>query len=90
MIDFAGKKLSYTQGGEPIECQVFIAVLPHSGLIFTAWLFTAQDTYDFMHCINAMLAFCGGVTQTILCDNLKTAVTRSLRTCIYGHVLPAQ
>jgi transposase len=78
MIDFAGKKLSYTQGGEPIECQVFIAVLPHSGLIFCLAVHS-QDTYDFMHCINAMLAFCGGVTQTILCDNLKTAVTRPSR-----------
>jgi len=36
MIDFAGKKLSYTDtsSGEVIECHVFVAVLPYSGLIF--------------------------------------------------------
>ena len=36
MIDFAGKKLSYvdTVSGELIACQVFVAVLPHSGLVF--------------------------------------------------------
>ena len=36
MIDFAGKKQSYveTQTCGQIECQVFAAVLPYSGLIF--------------------------------------------------------
>jgi len=36
MIDFAGKKLSYvdSSSGEVIDCQVFVGVLPHSGLIF--------------------------------------------------------
>lgn len=80
MVDFAGKKLSYvdTNGGEPIGCQVFIGVLPHSGLIFCHVVHT-QNTYDFISCINAMLKFYGGVTQTILCDNLKTAVSRPSR-----------
>jgi transposase len=80
MIDFAGKKLSYTDtdSGEMIFCQVFIAVLPHSGLIFCQAVHS-QNTYDFITCINSMLKFYGGVTQTILCDNLKTAVTRPSR-----------
>ncbi len=78
MIDFAGKKMSYvyTDTGEIIECQVFISVLPHSGLIFCKAVHT-QNTYDFIDCINAMLKFYQGVTLTILCDNLKTAVVRS-------------
>lgn len=77
MIDFAGKKLSYVDPvtGELICCQVFIAVLPHSGLIFCKAVPT-QQTPDFVEAINAMLAFYGGVPQTILCDNLRTAVTR--------------
>lgn len=77
MIDFAGKKMSYvcTDSGELIECQVFISVLPHSGLIFCKAVHT-QNTYDFIDCINAMLKFYQGVTLTILCDNLKTAVIR--------------
>lgn len=80
MIDFAGKKLSYVNrdSGEIIFCQVFIAVLPHSGLIFCYAVHT-QGTYDFITCINNMLKFYGGVSQTILCDNLKTAVTRPSR-----------
>jgi transposase len=80
MIDFAGKKLSYvnSDSGELIFCQVFIAVLPHSGLIFCTAVPT-QGTYDFITCINSMLKFYGGITQTILCDNLKTAVTRPSR-----------
>lgn len=77
MIDFAGTKLSYVnlESGEVIDCQVFIAVLPHSGLIYCKAVHT-QCTYDFMDCINGMLRFYGGCPQTILCDNLKTAVTR--------------
>ena len=80
MIDFAGKRLSYvdSNSGEVICCQVFIAVLPHSGLIF-CYAVLSQGTYDFITCINSMLKFYGGVTQTILCDNLKTAVTRPSR-----------
>jgi len=80
MVDFAGKKLSYVDpgSGEIIPCQVFIAVLPHSGLIYCQAVQT-QNTYDFISCINGMLKFFGGVAQTILCDNLKTAVTRPSR-----------
>jgi transposase len=80
MIDFAGKHLSYvdSNSGEVIPCQVFIAVLPHSGLIFCYAVHT-QSTYDFITCINSMLKYYGGVTQTIVCDNLKTAVTRPSR-----------
>jgi transposase len=77
MIDFAGKKLSYTHTdtGEVIECQVFASVLPHSGLIFCHAVHS-QSIPDFITCINEMLAYYGGVPLTILCDNLKTAVTR--------------
>jgi transposase len=78
MIDFAGKKLSYahTGSGEMIECEIFISVLPYSGLIFCKAVHS-QKTDDFVSCINAMLKFFGAVPKTILCDNLKTAVTRS-------------
>lgn len=77
MIDFAGKKLSYTDpaSGEVVDCQVFVSVLPHSGLIFCLAVHT-QTTGDFITCINQMLFYYGGAPLTILCDNLKTAVTR--------------
>ena len=77
MIDFAGKKQFYVDPstGERIACQVFVSILPFSGLIFCQAVLT-QQTADFTHCINSMLKFYGGVPATILCDNLKTAVTR--------------
>ncbi len=52
MIDFAGKKLSYvdTASAELIACQVFVAVLPHSGLVFCHAVHS-QTTYDFISCI---------------------------------------
>jgi transposase len=77
MIDFAGKKQHYvdTQTGELIQCQVFVAILPFSGLIYCQAVHS-QKTPDFINCINEMLIYYAGVPATILCDNLKTAVTR--------------
>jgi transposase len=80
MIDFAGKKRSHIDPltGEEIRCHLFVSVLPHSGLIYCKAVHS-QNTYDFTECINGMLKYYGGITQTILCDNLKTAVTRPSR-----------
>ena len=80
MVDFAGKKQYYVDisTGERIQCEVFIAILPFSGLIFCQAVLS-QKTDDFATCINAMLRFYAGVPATILCDNLKTAVIRSDR-----------
>jgi transposase len=80
MIDFAGKKQHYIdrQTAARFECQVFVAILPFSGLIFCHAVPT-QQTHDFAGCINAMLLYYAGVPATILCDNLKTAVSRPSR-----------
>lgn len=77
MIDFTGKKQRYVDilTGELILCHVFVAILPFSGLIFCQAVHS-QKTPDFINCINAMLIYYAGVPATILCDNLKTAVTR--------------
>src|SRR5690606_3388054 len=77
MIDFAGKGMHYMDAstGEQIACEVFVAILPFSGLIFCQAVHS-QQTADFMQCINAMLKFYSGTPSTILCDNLKTAVIR--------------
>ncbi|NII29911.1 transposase family protein, partial [Pseudoflavitalea sp. X16] len=64
--------------GECIECQVFVTILPFSGLIFCKAVHS-QRSEDFTVCINSMLKYYGGVPATILCDNLKTAVTRPSR-----------
>jgi transposase len=80
MVDFAGKKqrIIDEQTGECIECEVFVAILPYSGLIFCKAVHS-QQTADFTSCINAMLKYYAGVPATILCDNLKTAVIRPSR-----------
>ena len=77
MIDFAFKKFCYihTDRGALTDTEVFIAILPFSGLIFCTAVHS-QRTADFVSCINAMLKFYGAVPKTILCDNLKTAVKR--------------
>lgn len=80
MIDFAGKTMQYVDihTDECIECQVFVAILPFSGLIFCKPVHS-QRGEDFTDCINSMLMYYGGAPATILCDNLKTAVTRPNR-----------
>lgn len=77
-VDFAGKTLVYVnkQTGEVISCQVFVAILPFSGLIFCIAV-SSQQTADFACCINEMVKYIGGLTKTILCDNLRTAVTKA-------------
>lgn len=78
--DFAGKKMSYvdTETGEVIACEVFVSILPFSGLIFCMAVLT-QRIPDFVRCINAMVKYFGGVALTILVDNFKTAVKKSDR-----------
>jgi len=80
MIDFAGTKYHYVneQTGERVPCEVFVATLPYSGLIFCLAV-RSQKTADFLDASNHMVHYVGGVTQTILCDNMRTAVTKSDR-----------
>lgn len=78
MIDFAGKKFHYTdkETGKMVPCEVFVGILPYSGMIFCHAVAT-QKTADFASCISRMLWFYGGVPKTLLCDNLRTAVVKS-------------
>jgi transposase len=80
MVDFAGKKYHWVdlQTGERVPCEVFVGTLPYSGLIFCMAV-ESQKTQDFLDASNHMLRYVGGVPETILCDNLRTAVTRSDR-----------
>jgi transposase len=80
MIDYAGKKYHYldVETGELVPCEVFVATLPYSGLIFCEAV-RSQKTPDMLEATNAMATYIGGVTQTIICDNMRTAVTKSDR-----------
>jgi transposase len=79
-IDFAGKKLSYVdrETGEIIECQVFVACLPHSDYSF-AMAVRSQSIGDFIYALTCCLNELGGVTQTLVPDNLKSAVMKANR-----------
>lgn len=76
--DFAGDTLSFVKKKthEKVTCQIFVAVLPFSGLIFCYAVLT-QRTADFAICIREMLKYFGGVTLTVLVDNFRTAVRKS-------------
>jgi transposase len=58
MVDFAGKKFHYTEidTGKMVPCEVFVSVLPYSGMIFCLAV-ASQQTADFVNCINRMLQF---------------------------------
>ncbi len=80
MVDFAGTKYYWVDEhtGERRPCEVFVVTLPYSGMIFCLAV-DSQKTQDFLEGSNQMIHYLGGVTQTILCDNLRTAVTKSDR-----------
>lgn len=77
-IDFAGKPLSYIdrQTGEEIKVQVFVACLPYSDYGF-AMAVPSQRTDDFIHALQCCLKDMGGVPQTLVPDNLKSAITKA-------------
>lgn len=79
-IDFTGKKLSYIdrETGEIIECQVFVACLPHSDYSF-AMAVRSQNTADFIYALSCCLNQLGGVPQTLVPDNLKSAIIKANR-----------
>ena len=80
MIDFAGQKLYLTdaQTGELTPVQVFVGVLPCSGLTY-ACACMSQQIPDFLGCLSHCLEFIGGVPTAIVTDNLKAAVSKSSR-----------
>ncbi len=79
-IDFAGKKLSYVdiETGEIISCQVFVACLPYSDYGF-AMAVPSQSVEDFIHALTCCLKELGGIPQTLVTDNLKSAVIKANR-----------
>jgi transposase len=67
MIDFAGKKMSYIDRltAEGVSCNLFIAVLPHSGYAFVEACPT-QTISDFVHCTTRCLQALEGVSKVNL------------------------
>lgn len=80
MVDFAGDTLSYVNAetGEVVTCPVFVAVLPYSGYSFVMALSNSQQP-NVIKALNGCLQHFGGVPQSIKCDNMKQAVSKSCR-----------
>ncbi|MBW6498876.1 MAG: IS21 family transposase [Bacteroidales bacterium] len=77
-IDFAGKKLSYTdpETGEVIYCEVFVACLPYSDYGF-AMAVPSQRIEDFIYALSCCLHDLGGGPQVLVPDNLKSAIVKA-------------
>jgi len=77
-VDFAGWTFPWTniKTAEEIYAQVFIGVLGCSKYTF-ACAVKSQAVPQWIEAHNKMLSFYGGVTEVIVPDNLKSAVTKA-------------
>jgi transposase len=77
-VDFSGDKASYVEGatGEVVEAEVFVAVLGCSGLLY-AEATRGQDLGSWVAAHVHAWAAWGGVTEVLVPDNLKAAVTKA-------------
>lgn len=79
-LDFAGKRLYWTdhQTGEQTRCEVLVAIMPFSNYTYAIAL-PSQKIADFIHGINQVFCYLGGLPQVVLSDNLKSYVTKANR-----------
>lgn len=79
-IDFAGKKLMYTdlKTGANVEVEFFVGIMGYSQLSF-AYAVESQSSADFLFGCSRMMAYIGGSTKVIVCDNLKSGVIKANR-----------
>jgi len=75
-IDYAGDTQTVMDGGVAREAQIFVACLPCSGLIYAEATWT-QSRQDWLSSHVRLFAFIGGVSEALICDNLKVGVTHS-------------
>ena len=80
MVDFAGDKLSYVdrESGEIIECEVLVTALPFSSFIYAEAL-SSQKQEDFVKGLSNAFLYLGGVPESVICDNLRSAVKKADR-----------
>ncbi|HIP49292.1 MAG TPA: IS21 family transposase [Lutibacter sp.] len=84
-VDYTGKKMQIVnkQTGEEIDVEIFVGMLPASQYTFVEATMS-QKKDDFISSMNRCLQYFGGVPQTIVTDNLKSAVIKSSK---YSAVL---
>lgn len=80
MVDFAGDTMSYVDRstGEIISCQILVCILPFSNYTYIEAL-RSQKQEEFVSGLSNALYYIGGAPQSMKCDNLRTAVTKSSR-----------
>ena len=75
MSDFSGKTLPLqTRDGQKMV-EILVCVLPCSGLIF-AMAVADQTLASWTGAHRAAFEYCGGVARRLVCDNLRSAVTK--------------
>ena len=79
-VDYAGQTVAIVDrlSGEVREAQVFVAVLCASNYTFAEATWT-QTLPDWINSHQRAFSFFGGVTETVVPDNLKSGVTRAHR-----------
>ena len=79
-VDYAGMTMPWIEPstGEVHEAQIFVASLGASQYTF-AQASASQQLPDWLESHDLMFAFFGGVSEVIVPDNLKSAVTKSHR-----------
>ena len=80
-VDYAGTTLTVIDGltGEAMTAQLFVAVLGASSLTYAEATWT-QGLSDWIGSHNRTFAFMGGVPATVVCDNLRSGITKA---CFY-------
>lgn len=79
-VDFAGKTMEIVdrKTGEVREVQIFVACLGYSQYIYAEAVYS-QQLPDWIAAHVRMFEYFGGVPRTVVCDNLKSAVTKTHR-----------
>jgi len=80
-VDYAGTTLAVIDGltGEALTAQLFVAVLGASSLTYAEATWT-QGLSDWIGSHTRTFAFMGGVPATVVCDNLRSGITKA---CFY-------
>lgn len=80
MVDFAGDSLAYVdrQSGEVIKAQVWVCVLPFSSYMYVQAT-AGQGQQEVADCLQQTFEYFGGIGQSVLFDNFKSAVKRADR-----------
>jgi transposase len=80
-VDYAGTTLAVIDGltGEVLTAQLFVAVLGASSLTYADATWT-QGLCDWIGSHTRAFAFVGGAPATVVCDNLRSGITKA---CFY-------